>query len=278
MTAGTGTCDGCDREGPTQQLEEVILPSGSMVVCPECRYHAEELAERSNADCEGCDATVTAADLARTELPDGVELLLCPDCQASVSAGRRPDGAPDADAGGGSSGATPANGGSAPKANGDTTPGATGSTTADANSTPSASSDTTETSSDAAPSSSETAANAGDAVTDGATGKPATTKNACDQCGGLFSIELYQVVTVDGRREEFCPECKEEGLGEGIVRDVELRRAQAYEVLGLADSADPDDVREAYLEQVKEVHPDRSDGDRTEFMLVQQAYERLRDD
>jgi DnaJ-class molecular chaperone len=276
MTPGTGTCDGCDREGPVQQLEEVILPSGSMVVCPECRYHAEELAERSRADCEGCDATVTAADLVRTELPDGVELLLCPDCQESVSAGERPDGAPDAENSGSSDGATAANGESTAKANGGATPGATGSNTADTNA--SASSETPGGSSHSAASASDTTANAGDAVTDGATGKPATTQNACDQCGGLFSIELYQVVTVDGRREEFCPDCKDEGLEEGIVRDVELRRAQAYEVLGLADTDDPDDVRGAYLERVKQVHPDRSDGDRTEFMLVQQAYERLREE
>jgi len=288
--AGTGTCDGCDREGPVQQLEEVVLPSGPMVVCPECRYHAEELAERSSADCEGCGDAVTAATLSRTELPDGTEMVLCADCRETVEAGETPEdataeaGTPD---GAASEGATPESGTSEratadPDAATDSTDARTASGDSAASEsgarTGSAGAGSSGTESSGTGSAAGNANTAGDAVADGATGKPATTQNTCDQCGGLYSIELYQVVTVDGRTEQFCPDCKDEGIDEGIVRDVELRRAQAYEALGLEGSADGNDVRQAYLEQVKEVHPDRSDGSRSEFMLVQQAYERLRDD
>ncbi|WP_248516590.1 J domain-containing protein [Salinarchaeum laminariae] len=298
--AGTKTCDGCDREGPAQQLEEVILPSGSMVVCPECRYHAEELAERTVTDCEGCGDRVTAATLSRTELPDGTEMVLCPDCRETVAGGERPAGVTAAAGESGTESTASANGsasasgtdpsatgaGASPSVSNTDSP---GTTTAGASRTDSNADEagpagaqsgaaTASTSSTSGETPGQAATNAGDAVTDGATTKPATTNNTCDQCGGLFSIELYQVVTVDGRTEQFCPDCKDDGLEEGIVRDVELRRAQAYEALGLEGSASSDDVRQAYLQQVKEVHPDRADGDRSEFMLVQQAYERLRDD
>jgi len=263
--AGTEICDGCDREGPAQQLAEVILPSGAMTVCPECRYHAEELAERSDADCEGCGETVTAADLARTDLPDGTDMILCSDCRADVSAGERPgDGFDSTETDDAKDTGPTANGAAATSAS------PSADATSDPADAPTSSTDGSASAADAAPTP--------EAVTDGATGKPATTQNACDQCGGLYSIELYQVVTVDGRTEQFCPDCKDDGIEQGIVRDVELRRAQAYEALGLAGSADSDEIRQAYLEQVKEVHPDRANGSRSEFMLVQQAYERLSDD
>ncbi|AGN02253.1 DnaJ-class molecular chaperone with C-terminal Zn finger domain [Salinarchaeum sp. Harcht-Bsk1] len=294
--AGTAICDACDREGPVQQLAEVILPSGPMTVCPECRYHAEELAARSTVDCEGCGETVTATDLSRTALPDGTDMILCSNCRTDVSAGERPgdaDGRSEADGSetpedttANEAGSTPddasagagsetgrskrATGSGGPSTAHD--PGATGDASASAGSDARTGSNG-KTGTDACGS-----AATGEAVTDGATGKPATTQTACDQCGGLYSIELYRVTTVDGRTERFCPDCKDDGIEQGIVSDVELRRAQAYEALGLEGSASSDDVRQAYLEQVKEVHPDRSDGSRSEFMLVQQAYERLRDD
>lgn len=271
--AGTGICDGCDREGPVQQLAEVILPSGSMTVCPECRYHAEELAERSIADCEGCGQSVTAADLSRTELPDGTDMILCQDCRDDVADGEEPgDEGGSADAS-----ADPSTGTSTDESAGATGAETTAETAADGATTASATESATGSVAGGS-TASGTTANVGEAVADGATGKPATTQNACDQCGSLFSIELYQVTTVDGRTEQFCPDCKDDGIDSGIVRDVELRRAQAYEALGLAGSASDDEIRQAYLEQVKEVHPDRADGSRSEFMLIQQAYERLRDD
>ena len=56
----------------------------------------------------------------------------------------------------------------------------------------------------------------------------------------------------------------------------ELSSAEAYDVLDIDPSADPDRVRRAYRERVKDVHPDTEDGDEASFKRVQQAYERLR--
>lgn len=55
-------------------------------------------------------------------------------------------------------------------------------------------------------------------------------------------------------------------------------RAEAYRTLGLDPDADEEDVRRAYRERVKEVHPDRPAGDEDEFKRVTQAYERLTDE
>jgi type IV secretory pathway VirB3-like protein len=51
-------------------------------------------------------------------------------------------------------------------------------------------------------------------------------------------------------------------------------RREAYETLGLDPGADEAEVRRAYRETVKEVHPDRG-GDEAEFKEVTRAYERL---
>ena len=50
--------------------------------------------------------------------------------------------------------------------------------------------------------------------------------------------------------------------------------AEAYETLGLEPGADPEAVRRAYRERVKETHPDRG-GDPGAFIRVREAYERL---
>jgi hypothetical protein len=54
--------------------------------------------------------------------------------------------------------------------------------------------------------------------------------------------------------------------------------AEAYSVLGLERGAGADDVKQAYRERVKEVHPDSPDGDEEAFKEVKEAYERLSDD
>lgn len=54
-----------------------------------------------------------------------------------------------------------------------------------------------------------------------------------------------------------------------------LSSAEAYDVLGLDPGADPDRVRRAYREKVKDVHPDTEEGDEAAFKRVQKAYERL---
>lgn len=47
--------------------------------------------------------------------------------------------------------------------------------------------------------------------------------------------------------------------------------AAAFDVLGLSRSADVDEVKRAYRERVKEVHPDQG-GDEAEFKRVREAY------
>lgn len=53
---------------------------------------------------------------------------------------------------------------------------------------------------------------------------------------------------------------------------------QAYHVLGLEPGATDDDVKRAYRERVKEVHPDADGGDEEAFKRVTRAYETLTDD
>ncbi|WP_276298867.1 J domain-containing protein [Halorussus lipolyticus] len=51
--------------------------------------------------------------------------------------------------------------------------------------------------------------------------------------------------------------------------------AEAYRVLGLDTDADAEEVRRAYRQKVKSVHPDRESGDEDEFKRVKEAYEVL---
>lgn len=53
---------------------------------------------------------------------------------------------------------------------------------------------------------------------------------------------------------------------------------EAYRVLGLDPGADTTDVKQAYREKVKSVHPDTATGDEEAFKRVTQAYERLAED
>jgi DnaJ-class molecular chaperone len=88
-------------------------------------------------------------------------------------------------------------------------------------------------------------------------------------------VELFEVVTVADRVEEFCPPCKERARRQGVVREVRMRRAEAYDVLDLDSGRAEAVVRDAYLSRIKEVHPDNDDGSREAFRRVQRAYERL---
>ena len=51
--------------------------------------------------------------------------------------------------------------------------------------------------------------------------------------------------------------------------------AEAYRTLGLDPDADDAEVRAAYRERVKAVHPDTDSGDEEQFKRVNRAYERL---
>ncbi len=55
-----------------------------------------------------------------------------------------------------------------------------------------------------------------------------------------------------------------------------MSRTRAREILGVDPDASEADVRRAYREQVKAVHPDRG-GDPDAFRRVKQAYERLQE-
>lgn len=50
---------------------------------------------------------------------------------------------------------------------------------------------------------------------------------------------------------------------------------EAYRRLDLEPGSDPDRIREAYREKVKEVHPDTEDGDEEAFKRVNEAFETL---
>ncbi len=51
--------------------------------------------------------------------------------------------------------------------------------------------------------------------------------------------------------------------------------SSSYDILGLDEDADIDDIKEAYRELVKEVHPDLG-GNQEEFKRIQSAYEDLK--
>ncbi|MFB6302030.1 MAG: J domain-containing protein [Haloferacaceae archaeon] len=53
--------------------------------------------------------------------------------------------------------------------------------------------------------------------------------------------------------------------------------AEAYRILGLEPGADPEDVRAAYRERAKELHPDAESGDEEAFKRITRAYETLTD-
>ena len=100
-------------------------------------------------------------------------------------------------------------------------------------------------------------------------------KNLCSHCHKWIDAELYHVTVLDGRTEELCPDCKEQAVDEGVVTDVKMRRVEAKEILDVPDDADADEIRRAFLTQIKRAHPVRDTGSREAFRLVKEAYDRL---
>ena len=82
----------------------------------------------------------------------------------------------------------------------------------------------------------------------------------------LVEHEMPGVVL--GHRLPF--ETPEIDLGDEEDGDLSPERA-AFAVLGLPDGADAEEIKRAYREKVKEVHPDHG-GDRDEFERVREAY------
>lgn len=54
-------------------------------------------------------------------------------------------------------------------------------------------------------------------------------------------------------------------------------QSKARRVLGVGPEADQAEIRSAYRDRVKEVHPDAKNGDEESFKQVSQAYDRLRE-
>lgn len=67
------------------------------------------------------------------------------------------------------------------------------------------------------------------------------------------------------------------GPGAGPSRRDGPSPTQAYRILGVDSDADRATLKRAYRRKVKEVHPDRPDGDEEAFKRVNRAYETLTD-
>jgi hypothetical protein len=65
------------------------------------------------------------------------------------------------------------------------------------------------------------------------------------------------------------------GRARGVQQNTGPTPTEAYRVLGLDPGATAEEVRRAYRERVKSVHPDREGGDEAEFKRVTEAYEVL---
>jgi hypothetical protein len=270
-----GECEGCSTTRPVDEFETVTLPDDSTVaVCEECREHAESMSRRTGVegrrgDCSGCGERFDVNDMTVVELGDGTTVACCEHCASYARAATRTteqDSAfDDAAARERTSKGSTADGATADSAGADAT-GSGGSNGAERDTTGSGGSNGDE----------------GDATGDStaedgrvAETALAETPSICDQCGDWVDVELFEVVTAADRVEEFCPPCKERARRNGVVREVRMRRAEAYDVLDVDPGRAEAVVRDAYLSRIKAVHPDNDDGSREAFRRVQRAYERL---
>jgi len=210
--------------------------------------------------CDGCDEEYTAAELHPVEMPNGETAICCPECrrhakaaaekQADLVATRACDGCGESFVAEALSEVVLPDGVTVSLCE-----------TCEAQA-PDPDDATTDSPED----------DAGDGATDDGV------RNRCEQCQEWVAEELWEVVTVDDRTEQFCEACKNEGLSDGVVKTVRLKRAEARDILGVDREADQTAVRKAYLEQIKRAHPDRDTGSRLAFKRVKRAYDRLSDD
>lgn len=96
----------------------------------------------------------------------------------------------------------------------------------------------------------------------------------CDACGELFSGELTKVTLPDGSSGYCCPRCEQ--IIDETIGTTKADTRDAAVVLDISPDASKETIEAAYRERVKECHPDASDGDREEFLRVQEAYETLK--
>lgn len=97
----------------------------------------------------------------------------------------------------------------------------------------------------------------------------------CDACGEIFNSELTKVTLPDGSTGYCCPRCEQ--LINKSIGNTEADTREAAAVLGISPDASTETIDSAYRKRVQECHPDKSDGDREEFLRVQEAYETLTD-
>ena len=100
-------------------------------------------------------------------------------------------------------------------------------------------------------------------------------KDLCGQCHEWFDEELFHVTLIDGRTEEMCSSCRDRAVDDGIATDVKMRKTEAREILDVGTGASTQEIRRAFLMQIKHAHPDRASGSREAFKLVKEAYDRL---
>jgi len=278
-------CDGCGRTLPVEELTAVTLAGEQAVCCPDCREHAESVEAEGGrrGECSGCGETYAVEAFEAVELPDGSTVACCPDCiEHAESVSRRTS--VDGHRGDCSGCGEEFDVGEMAVVELDD-----GETVACCDACAEyarAASRTTddETAYDRAAgadgaASADDSGGGGDAEGAYADEETALAAEAsvCDQCGDWVDVELFEVVTVHDRVEEFCPPCKDRARREGVVTEVRMRRAEAYDVLGLPPGAEDSTVRDAYLSRIKTVHPDRDEGSKAAFRRVQRAYERLTD-
>jgi len=60
-----------------------------------------------------------------------------------------------------------------------------------------------------------------------------------------------------------------------VVKSVTLRTDEARATLGVVESATDEEIRDAFLKQIKHAHPDRKSGTQSAFKQVKAAYDRL---
>ncbi|UTF52950.1 J domain-containing protein [Natronosalvus rutilus] len=104
----------------------------------------------------------------------------------------------------------------------------------------------------------------------------ATRRTLCSQCHEYVDEELYHVTTIDGRTEELCSDCKALAEEKGVVSGVKMRKSEAREILRVGDDVTNQELREAFLTQIKHAHPDKKSGSESAFKLVKEAYDRLK--
>lgn len=225
----------------------------------------------NQAGCDGCGRTVALEELTTVTMPDGDQVVCCPNCEPHARAVAEKGGSLDQrrDTCDGCTDTIlvgeledvvlddgtvltccPSCAGEAPSRDGDASTNTDNSSDSNASAT-----------------SSGHAADAGTNLD----------HRRCSQCREQGSEERFRVTTIDERTERLCADCKADAEERGIVATVEMRKTRAREVLGVDADATDDALREAYHRQVKRAHPDRSSGSMSAFQLVTDAYERLRD-